>query len=75
MSPFEEALRQLSREDGRALAEIGVRPGDEGWIAEYAGTIASLAGGKGRGSRRRSRLFSVVYQLARLARRAARTAR
>jgi hypothetical protein len=72
MSPLEETLRQLSREDGRALAEIGVRPGDERWIAEHAGTIASLAGGKGLGSRKRSGFFSVVY---RLARRAARTAR
>jgi hypothetical protein len=75
MSLLEETLRQLSREDGRALAEIGVRPGDERWIAEHAGTIASLAGGEGRGSRHRIGLFSIVYRLARLARRAARTAR
>lgn len=72
MSPLEETLRQLSREDGRALAEVGVRAGDEKWIAEHARTIASLAGGKGRGSGKRTGLFSFAY---RLARRAARTAR
>jgi hypothetical protein len=71
MSSLEEVLRQLSREDGRALGEIGVRPGDAKWIAEHAETIASLAGGKG--PWRRSR--GVFYRLARLARKAARTAR
>jgi hypothetical protein len=72
MSPLEEVLQQLSREDGRALGEIGLSPGDAKWIAEHAETIASVAGGKGRRSRKRSGLFSLVY---RLARRAARTAR
>jgi hypothetical protein len=72
MSPLEEVLRQLSREDGRALGEIGLRPGDAKWIAEHAETIASLAGGKGPW-RRKGR--GVFYRLARLARRAARTAR
>jgi hypothetical protein len=71
VSPLEEVLRQLSREDGRALGEIGLRPGDAKWIAEHAETIASLAGGKG--SWRPGR--GVFYRLARLARRAARTAR
>jgi hypothetical protein len=68
MSPLEEVLRQLSREEGRALGEIGLVPDDAKWIAEHAETIASLAGGKG--SRRRGR--GLFY---RLARRAARTAR
>jgi hypothetical protein len=68
MSPLAEVLRQLARESGRGLAELGVRPGDERWIAEQAETIASLAGGKR--SRRGNRSF--VY---RLARRAARMAR
>lgn len=68
MSALGEVLRQLARESGRALAELGVRPGDEGWIAEHAETIASLAGGK----RPRRGKGSLLY---RLARRAARTAR
>ena len=63
---LEEALRDLAREGGRALAELGVRPEDERWIREHADTIASLAG------RRRRRLAGFFY---RLARRAARTAR
>jgi hypothetical protein len=71
MTALEEALRQLSRESGRVLAELGVRPGDERWIDEHAGTIASLAGGKPPRWRGRS-LGSLFY---RLARRAARTAR
>ena len=70
MSPLEETLRELSRESGRALAELGVRPGDKKWIREHARTIASLAGGKNAGVRR-----GVLYRLALLARRAARTAR
>ncbi len=72
MSPLEDVLRQLSHEDGRALAEIGVRPEDTKWIAEHGETIASLAGGNGPARRERGRIF---YRLARLARRAARTAR
>ena len=68
MSALEEVLRELARESGGALAELGVRPGDERWIAEHAETIASLAGGK----RRRRGKGSFLY---RLARRAARTAR
>ena len=68
MSALGEVLRQLARESGGALAELGVRPGDERWIAEHAETMASLAGEKpprrGKGS--------FLY---RLARRAARTAR
>lgn len=68
MSALEEVLRQLARESGATLAELGVRPGDERWIAEHAQTIASLAGGK----RPRRGKGSFLY---RLARRAARTAR
>jgi len=68
VSALEEALRQLARESGRALAELGVRPGDERWIAEHAETIASLAGEKRPRRGKRSFLY-------RLARRAARTAR
>jgi hypothetical protein len=71
VSPLEEVLRQLSREDGRALGEIGLRPGDAKWIAEHAETIASLAGGK---RRRRGNWSGIFYRLAR-PRRAARTAR
>jgi hypothetical protein len=68
VSTLEEVLRQLARESGATLAELGVRPGDERWIAEHAETIASLAGGK---HKRRGK-GSFLY---RLARRAARTAR
>ena len=68
MSALGEVLRELARESGRTLAELGVRPGDERWIAEHAETIASLAGGK----RPRRGKGSWLY---RLARRAARTAR
>ena len=60
MSALEEVLRQLARESGRGLAELGVRPGDEKWIAEHAETIASLAGGK----RPRRRKRSFFYRLA-----------
>ena len=67
MSALEEALRQLSRESGRTLAELGVRAGDEGWIRAHARTIASLAG--------ETRSRRVLRFLQRLARRAARTAR
>ena len=68
MSALGEVLRELARESGATLAELGVRPGDERWIAEHAETIASLAGG----NRPRRRKGSFLY---RLARRAARTAR
>ncbi len=68
MSTLAEVLRELARESGATLAELGVRPGDERWIAEHAETIASLAGEK----RPRRRKDSFLY---RLARRAARTAR
>ena len=64
---LDETLRILARESGRALADLGVRPGDEEWIREHADTIASLAGG-----RRRRWGAGFLY---RLARRAARTAR
>ena len=37
-----EGLRDLARESGRMLAELGVRPCDEKWIREHARTIASL---------------------------------
>ena len=37
-----EALRDLARESGRVLAELGVRASDEKWIREHARTIASL---------------------------------
>jgi hypothetical protein len=61
-----DVLRQLARESGRILGELGVRPEDREWIAAHAETIASLGG-----DRRRSRRG----WLYRLARRAARTAR
>jgi hypothetical protein len=38
----EDVLRELARETGRTLAEIGVRPTDRKWIREHARTIASL---------------------------------
>jgi hypothetical protein len=66
VSETREVLRQLARESGRLLGELGVRPEDREWIAAHAETIASLAGGA-RASRR--------GWLYRLARRAARTAR
>jgi hypothetical protein len=68
MSALEDVLRQLARESGRGLAELGVRPGDERWIAEHAETIASLAGGK----RSRRGKGSFLYWLARRAARMAR---
>ena len=43
-----EALRELARESGRTLAELGVRRGDQKWIREHARTIASLKGVEGR---------------------------
>ena len=74
MTALEEVLRELSRESGRALAELGVRPEDEKWIAEHARTLASLAGGKParRGNHGLGPVGAFLY---RLARRAARTAR
>lgn len=39
-----EVYRDLARETGRALGELGVRASDEKWIREHAETIASLAG-------------------------------
>jgi hypothetical protein len=74
MTDLEEVLRELSRESGRALAELGVRPEDEKWIVEHARTIASLAGGKA-ARRDDGGLGRVGAFLYRLARRAARTAR
>lgn len=44
MTPVEETLRALARASGRALGELGVRPGDEKWIREHAETIAGLVG-------------------------------
>jgi hypothetical protein len=41
---IEETLRELARESGRSLAEVGVRASDAKWIREHAETIASLAG-------------------------------
>jgi len=38
------AFRDLAKETGRTLSELGVRPSDEKWIREHARTIASLAG-------------------------------
>ncbi len=67
MTVSEEILRQLARESGRVLGQLGLRPDDTKWIEEQAQTITSLAGGK-----RRSGLSNLLY---RLARRAARTAR
>jgi hypothetical protein len=66
---IEEVLRDLARESGKALAELGVRASDERWIGEHARTIASLAGA---GSRMRLTQFWRRY---RSARQAARTAR
>jgi hypothetical protein len=37
-----EGLRDLARESGRILAELGVRASDEKWIREHARTIAGL---------------------------------
>ena len=68
---LEDVLRQLSRESGRGLAELGVRPDDERWIREQAETLASLAGVRRPGGRR----GGIAARLYRLARRAARTAR
>lgn len=66
---IEDVLRDLARESGKALAELGVRASDEEWIREHARTIASLAGA---GRRMRLQPFWRRY---RSARRAARTAR
>lgn len=37
-----QVLSRLARETGALLGELGVRPEDSGWIAEHAGTVASL---------------------------------
>ncbi|MFN2385758.1 MAG: hypothetical protein ABR576_05670 [Thermoanaerobaculia bacterium] len=66
MNETREVLRQLARESGRLLGELGVRPEDREWIDAHAETIASLGGD----SRRRWPRW-----LYRLARKAARTAR
>jgi hypothetical protein len=66
VSDTPDVLRQLARESGRLLGELGVRPDDRDWIAAHAETVASLGGERRR--RRRGWLY-------RLARRAARTAR
>ncbi len=63
-----EVLDRLAAETSRDLAELGVRPGDRGWIRLHAESIASLA------SPSRARP-GFVERLYRLARRAARTAR
>lgn len=39
---IESALRDLARESGTMLAELGVRLTDEKWLREHARTIASL---------------------------------
>jgi hypothetical protein len=39
---LEQVLRDLARESGAALAELGVRPSDGKWIREHARTIANL---------------------------------
>jgi hypothetical protein len=44
----DEVLRELARESGRTLAELGVRRGDEKWIRAHARAIASLRGMEGR---------------------------
>lgn len=67
MRVSEEILRQLGRETGAILGELGVRPEDEKWIRVEAETIRSLTGVRSRG-----RPWDWLY---RLARRAARTAR
>ena len=56
---IEDVLRDLARESGRMLAELGVRHSDEKWIREHARAIASLKG-KGPGGllgRLRRRVF------------------
>jgi hypothetical protein len=68
VSTLEEVLRELARESGLALAELGVRPGDERWIAEHAETIASLAGGKRPLRGKRSFLYRLARRAARMAR-------
>lgn len=40
----DEVYRNLARETGRALGELGVRASDEKWIRDHAETIASLSG-------------------------------
>jgi hypothetical protein len=67
MSADPEVLLRLARESGRHLGELGVRPGDSGWIRKHAETLVSLT--------RRSRSPGFVAYLRRLARRAARKAR
>jgi hypothetical protein len=67
VSADSEPLVRLARESGEILAELGVRPGDERWIREHAGTIASLT--------RRSRRPGLFAYVRRLALRAARKAR
>lgn len=42
MSADPEVLRQLARESGRLLGELGVRPEDSGWIRAQAESIESL---------------------------------
>ena len=55
---LEKVLRDLARESGAALAELGVRPSDGKWIREHARTIASLTEPKaGRGLRGLFRRF------------------
>jgi hypothetical protein len=38
-----DPLRELARERGRAMGELGVGPGDEKWARAEAETIASLS--------------------------------
>jgi hypothetical protein len=40
----EEVTRQLARESGRLLGELGVVPEDRRWIRAHAKTLESLAG-------------------------------
>lgn len=67
MTVPEEILRELARETGRQLAELGVREGDAGWIREQAQTVASLGEKIGRG-RRLARIYRWARRAARIAR-------
>ena len=62
-----EVLERLARESGRRLGELGVRPEDERWIREHAGTIVSLT----QGGRSRGRFAGLLRRWARRALRAA----
>ena len=43
MSATEDPIRQLARERGRLLGELGVTPADARWAKEEADVLASLS--------------------------------